>query len=138
MGDALVVRVLQRRADLRHDGERLRGLQLLRLDELPQVRAIHMLHEEVKDGIVARALRRDIAEVVDGDDVGVVEPGEHLRLALEAQGKVRRMARRADHDLQRHQAVQTRLARLVNRAHAARAEQIEDVEIREKLPQCLQ
>ena len=47
MDDAFVVGVLQRVADLRHDRQRLGRRQAARLDELPQVGAVDVLHHEV-------------------------------------------------------------------------------------------
>ena len=80
--DALLVGELQRLADLRHDDQRLLGASLPALQQLPQGHAVHELHQQV--GIAAR-----LAEVIDGDDVRMVEPGQRPRLAGEALGKLR-------------------------------------------------
>ncbi len=47
MDDALVVRELEGVADLRHDGQRLPRGDAPGVEELPQVHAVHELHEEV-------------------------------------------------------------------------------------------
>jgi hypothetical protein len=46
--DALVVRELQRVANLRHDGQRLARRNASGVQQLPQVHAVHEFHEEIK------------------------------------------------------------------------------------------
>ena len=60
--DALLVGILERLADGRHDGQRLLGRELPGLQELPQVHPIHELHQQVIQAV-------GLAEVIDGDDV---------------------------------------------------------------------
>ena len=50
--------------------------------QLPQVHPIHKLHQQVIQAV-------GLAEVIDGDDVGMVEPGQRLRFAGEALGEAR-------------------------------------------------
>src|SRR5262249_40949702 len=66
---ALVVRVLQGVADLRYDLQRLSRGQRPTLQEVTQVPAVHVLHREV-----VKAAR--VTEIVDGDDIRMVEPGQ--------------------------------------------------------------
>ena len=77
---------LQRVADARDDAERLRWREAAGAHGLAQVHAIDVLHQQVKE--IPRP-----AGVIDGDDVRMVQPGEHLPLAFETFGK-RRIALR--------------------------------------------
>ena len=122
--DALLVRELQRVANLRHDGERLLGLHLPGADHLAQVYAVHEFHREI---IQPAAL----AEVVDGDDVRVAELRERARLASEALDEIRRQRVGGRQDFQRDDAIQIELPRLVHDAHAAAPEQLEDFKLRQ-------
>ena len=70
--------------------------------------AAHELHR------VEEAAVRQLAEVVDGDDAGVLEAGDEPRLV--------RLTWRAVEDLQRHLAVERRVACEVDDAHPAAAE----------------
>ena len=68
--------VLEGLADLRDDLQRLFGFELPRPQEVPQVHPVHELHhQEVQFAA--------LAEVVDADDAGVVEPGQGAALALQ-------------------------------------------------------
>ena len=66
------------------------------------------------------------ADVVDGDDVGVRQPRQRLRLALQARAHRRRVvgAIGAQH-LERDGAVELRIVRAVDHAHAALAEELQ-------------
>ena len=77
MDDPFVVRVLERLADLGDDRQRLARLELAACQQLPQVHAIDVLHEEVVQAA-------GLAEVVQGDDVRVIEPGQGAGLAGES------------------------------------------------------
>ena len=129
--DALLVRVLERLADGRHDHQRLLRRQLPRLQQLPQAHAVHKLHQQVIEAV-------GLAEVIDGDDVGMVEPGQGLRLAREPLGKARVFLLLAGQDLERHKAVEPRLARLIDHAHAAAAQAFENFQLRELAGDLLQ
>ncbi len=117
-----VVGVLQRLADLRHDGERLGGRESPRLQHLPQRQAVHKFHQQ-------KIISLRFAEVVNGDDVGMVQPGQRAGFAFESLGKLRVVLLFRRKDLQRHEPVQARLAGFVNRAHAALAQQFDDFEL---------
>src|SRR5262249_10866015 len=85
------------------------------------VYALDVLHDDVRHLIL-------IAEVVYGDDVRMLQPAGgsrfHVQPVLEA-FVVRHVG--ADQDrLDRHDAVDDRIARLVNHAHAAAAERGQD------------
>ena len=60
--DAFIVRELERGADLRNDFERLARRQFAGLFNLPQVRPVHVFHDEIMNGRGRDALRRVLAE----------------------------------------------------------------------------
>ncbi len=120
--DALGVRELERVADLAHDRQRARHVELFAAQELAQVDALDVLHQQP-----AAALRA--AGVVDADDVGVREARERVGLALEARGEAGFVAGARDEDLERDPAAEGALARLVDGTHAALAEQLGDLEL---------
>ena len=121
---ALVVGVLERVANLGHHAERLGGCELAGFLRLAEVHAVHVFHDEVKE--IAR-----LARLVDEDDVGVAQLGEGARLAGEALGKGRVGGHVAGEDLERHDPIERTLAGLVDDAHAALADQLEDLEVGE-------
>ena len=82
MDDAPVVGELQRVAQRRHDGQRLLGREFPRAQQLPQVHAVHKLHEQI-----IKSAR--LPEVINRDDVRMVQRRERLRLAGEAFGELR-------------------------------------------------
>ena len=57
-------------------------------EQLPQVHAVHEFHEEVKQPVRS-------PELIDGDDAGMVQPGQRLGLAGEPLGKCRVVRRRS-------------------------------------------
>ncbi len=69
----------------------------------------------------------DGADVVDGDDVGVRQARRGLRLAQQARACARRRGV-GPQQLEREHAVQLRIVRLVDHAHAAAAELPDDAE----------
>ena len=56
MDDALVMRELQRVANLRHDGQRLARRNAAGVEQLPQVHAVHKFHEEIVEWAGIRLL----------------------------------------------------------------------------------
>src|SRR5262245_44924844 len=116
--------VLEGITDLRHDGERFPGGKSSGVEELAQIHAIDKFHEE-KDQSVRRP------EFVEGDDVGMVEPGQRLGFTGKAIGKRAIATNAGRENLQRDDPVQFLLPRLVNRAHATAADQSDDLELRE-------
>ena len=124
--DALVVRVLQRLADLRHDGQSFLRRHPPAPEQLPQGQAIHELHQQIIAPL-------HLAKIIHRDNLRVIEPGQGARLALEPLGELGITLLFRRQELQRHQPIQPRLARLINRAHAAATEKANDLEVREKL-----
>ena len=70
---------------------------------------------------------RSDADVVDGDDVGVVQGGGGLGLLLEAAHEVGLVGERIGEEFQRHIALQSRIASPIDLAHAAAANQRDDL-----------
>ena len=116
--DSVVVRELERVADLRHDGQRLARRHPARAQELAQVDAIHELHQEEVQPLGA-------SELVEGDDVRVVELGQGSGFPGEPLGKRRRVTEAGRQDFQRHGAVEFALTGLVDRAHPAIPDEFE-------------
>ena len=66
-------------------------------------------------------------KTVDRRDVGVIQRGEHVRLALEARDALRIVAEPVRDDLDCHVAAEFRVACAVNLAHAPGANKREDL-----------
>ena len=124
MDDALVMRILKRFADLRHDGQRLARLQLAVRQQVPQRHAIDELHQEVVKTI-------GLAEIVNGHDVRMVQTRQRARLAREPLGERWVPAGLGGQNLHGHQAVELLLPGLIHRAHAALADEAQDFQLRE-------
>src|SRR5262249_42738567 len=90
----------------------------------PQVGAVYIFHDEVV--VPAR-----FAEVVDRDDVRVLQARQRAGFTDKTLGEGRVVAGLVRQDLQGHEAVELDLPRLVDRAHAAVADQPDDFELRE-------
>ena len=84
-----------------------------------QVLALDQFHHE-------RVHAAAIFEAVDLRDVGMVQRGERLRLALEPGEPLGILRERVGQDLDRHVATERRVARAIDLAHAAGAEGGED------------
>lgn len=113
---------------LRTRGQCFFRLQPAGLNELPQVRAVHELHDEVVQPV-------GLPKIEDGDDVLVAQFGQRAGFAREAFGKRRIGTDLRRQDLYRHQPIQPRLARLVNRTHPAFTQQLDDLKLRKVLGQ---
>ena len=123
--DTLLVRGTHARHDLAEDGERARHREAaLTSHHLPQGEPVHERHGDVLDAV-------DFTEVVDAYHVGVRDlPGEH-QLALEAAFGVDRRGRigadAGSDGLDGDGNAKLVVPRLVDGAHAAHAEQLDDV-----------
>ena len=95
MDDPLCVRVLDRLADLREELEALADRDLIRVAEVGDRLALHVLHREVEPAL------RGEAAVHDLRDVQVVHHRKRLALLLEARDHLLRVEPEVD-DLQRH------------------------------------
>jgi len=120
--DAAVVGELEGVAEGGDDGEGFPGGEFLDAQQLAEVHAIDEFHEEVEEAA-------GLAEVVDGDNVGVVEGGEGAGFASEAFGELGVVDAFGGEELEGDEAVEGFLPGLVNDAHAAAAEEFEDLEL---------
>ena len=118
--DARIVRDGQAVGDLAGDLDHARGLQPLPLDRAVERLTGDELHDDERPAV-------QLADVVDGDDIRVVEQGRQPGLTREALGRdvVRRQLVR--HELDRDEPAQPRIARLVDLSHAAGPEGADDL-----------
>jgi hypothetical protein len=89
--------------------------------------ALDVLHRDEGNGVV-------LAVLVDADDVGMVQPARGLRLVLEARHVLRgelRLDQALADGLDRYQALDVRIERLVDRAHRALAQGAPDLVLAE-------
>jgi hypothetical protein len=113
--------------DLRGEFRRLAGRQRAVREPLAQGLAL----EEFHDGVGGVSLS---AEVEDGEDVRVRKRRHGLCLAPEPREGRRLRGERLGQDLGRDVAIQLRVARTVDLAHAPRAERREDLEHAKGVP----
>jgi hypothetical protein len=119
MDDALRVRRFQRLANLLRDGQRLvQGDRALR-DTIRERRALDEFHHQRADPV-------RVFEAVDVRDVRMVERGQHLRFAAEPREAVGVVRHLREQDLDRDLAMQVRIARPIDFAHAPGAQQGND------------
>ncbi len=100
--DAPVVGVLQRGADLGHDGQGLARIELATLHQLPKVRAVHELHHDPGQALL-------LVKVMDRDDARVGQFRQGLGLPQEALFPAVNGLRRGQEDLDRHLSIKARL-----------------------------
>src|SRR5262249_53787333 len=80
--------------------------------------------DQFADDVENTALR---ADVIDGDDVGMIEGGDGAGFALEAGLPLRVSGSGVGQDLERYVAPEPRIARTVDFSHPARAERSDDL-----------
>ena len=148
MDDALVVRELQRVANLRHDGQRLAWRDAPGVEQLPQRHAVHKFHEEKIEwhrhlacvsliGISFDTHRRDacattnLPKFIQRHDAGMIQFCQRLGFAGEASGKRGVAADAGRKNFQGDNPVQFLLADFIDRAHAALADEFQNFELRE-------
>ncbi len=124
MYDPRTMRGRQRVGNLDRDRQRLRARQAGTLGfgsrhAIRERLAFEELHDEKR-----RA--RVLADVVERADVRMRELRDDSRLAVEALAKLRVIGDRTWQDLDRHRAIEARVAGFVDLAHAARAKRAED------------
>ena len=122
MNHSFVVGELEGGANLCDQRQRLARLQRLIVEQMPKVHSIHILHDEV-------VILAGLAEIVKGDDAGMIELGEGFGFPLESFREGRATVRFHRQDFQRHQTVHARLAGLVHHPHAAHAQQFNDLQL---------
>ena len=121
---AALVRILNGLGDKAHVLRRLGGGQRFFADERGQVLSLDIFHREVVLTIV-------LAHLVDGHDVGVMQIGRRLGLRQEAlqRGGIGQLARQ--NHFYRHNAVETHLPGLVDHAHSASSDFLQQLVIAE-------
>jgi hypothetical protein len=124
MHDAALVRGLERVGDLSRDAERFLQRQRPNGETLHQRLARNELHDERQRAVA-------VLEPVDLRDVRMIELCEQLRLALKPREALRVAREGRRQHLDRHVALQCRIACAVHLAHAARTERRSDLEATE-------
>ena len=99
---------------------------LTSLDDLPQVHPFDILEDDVVQSLV-------FANVIDSGDVFVIEPSRGLSLVLKTTARFFVSSLGVGEDLERHDAIEHRVAGLENRPHAAAADKLEQLEMIERL-----
>jgi hypothetical protein len=94
------------------------------LHRLTKVDAVDKFHEQVKKA-------PGLAEVMDGNDVRMIEAGEDASFTIEPLGKGGIGSEGLREKLESHHAVELGLTGLIDDAHAALSDEIEDFEMRE-------
>ena len=122
MHDAAVVRELQRLADRRHNGQRLRRREAARHHRLSQIDAVDVLHHQ-------KIELAGPSEIMHRDDIRMVEFRKSLSFPREPFGEagIRRLPWRQN--LERHETAERFLASLVDRAHPAATNEFDDLQL---------
>ena len=123
--DAVVVGALEGVADRGDDGEGFGGGETAGLEELAEIETVDEFHDE-------EAAAGGLAEVVDGDDVGVIEGGEGFGFGGEAGGEGWVGGAFRGEEFEGDEPVEGALSGFEDDAHAAAAEAFEDFELGEE------
>ncbi len=119
MDDAADVGGMERLADLgAHPGGLSRGQRPGLADDRRQVLALDQLHHDVRPGVV-------LAEVVDGDDVGVAQRRSRTGLVAEPGQEVGVASELGPQQLDGDVALELRVARAIDPGHAALSEKLQ-------------
>ena len=120
MNDALAVSLIQSIGNLRSVGQQMRERQWTFLESVCQSFAFNAFHYEKLDAVLR-------SYVVQRANVGVIQTGDRLGLALKAcpQNWILGEIRRKNFD--RNRAIQTGVSSAVDFTHAARTERREDL-----------
>ncbi|HPD14069.1 MAG TPA: hypothetical protein PLE19_03925 [Planctomycetota bacterium] len=125
--DALGVGVGEGRGNVAHDLQR------------PLWRQAALAFEETGEGIAVHEFHRDelvafvLSDGIHLDDVGMADGGGGAGLAVEALEEARVLGEPLRQHLDGHEAVERRLAALVDGAHAAAADEFQNLELAEGL-----
>ncbi len=116
--EAFRVRRVERMRHLRHDRERSTGLESAFVaEERTQVRALDEPHHQVQPAV-------ELPGVVNRHDVWMLERHRELGLPREPLAEAFVGGELGRHHLQRHDPLQTEVARTVDDAHAALTDQL--------------
>ena len=120
MHDAGAMRRVERLGDLNRDGQRLVDRQRAAFEPGRQRLAVDQLHDEKRHALV-------LADVVERADVRVRQARDRPRLALEPLAELGVGGQCCRQDLDRDGAIEPRVARPIDLAHPAGAEQRHDL-----------
>ncbi len=120
MDDAVAVRLVERIGDLAREIDRLSARQRSLLESVRQRLALEVLHDEVRD-----ACR--FPNVIERADVRVIERRDALRFALEPCTKLGIGRERGRQHFHGDGALEARVTRLIDLAHAAGADGADDL-----------
>ena len=123
MHDAVLMRVLQRLADRRHDRQGLLRRKPAELHRLAQIHSVHEFHDQEIQPVA-------FSKLMHGDNIRMVQRGERLRLLHESLLERRVGDALRGEELQRDETIESFLPRLVNHAHSAAAEALENFKLR--------
>ena len=115
MHDADAMRGAKGIGNLNRDSQRLAERQCTLLQPVSQRLAVEQLHDEERRAVV-------FPDVVQRADVRVGQLRDRARFAIEARAEMRISSERVRENLDRHCAVEPRVAGLVDLAHPASAE----------------
>ncbi len=132
MDDAGLVSRLEGGGDLQRDVDRLGRRERPALQPLGEVLAGDQLHREEAQRRLGSG-RGLLVQAVDRGDVGVVEGGEQLGLALEAGQPLGVAGERVGEDLDGDLAVEGRVEGLPDHAHAALADLLDQAVVKQVL-----
>ena len=121
MDQAANVGGVERGGGLRHDLGGQPGIErAVNMQQGAEVVAINEAHGDIELPVIV------LAGVIDGDHVGVVDPGGGERLAHEALAELRLARELGRYDLERDGALERGITRPVHHAHAAAARDVLD------------
>ena len=106
--------------DLDRVWQRLAGTQPPVTDQTVERLAAHIFHGDEVHAI-------GIADFIDGDDVGVIQGGQHTRLAPEARHIIGIIGERGRKNLECHVAAQFDIVGAVHLTHSSRTERPTDL-----------
>src|SRR5262245_33788668 len=119
MDDALVVRGFKRLTDLTCDRQHIDQRKRSSRDDIRECLAVDQLEDDADDAI-------RVFESVHGGDVGMVQRGEQLGLALKTGETIGILRERFGQNLDGDLALQPRIRRAIDFAHSACADQAEN------------
>ena len=124
MEDALVVRVVNRFSDLLYVTCRFFVRQWVTANQFGQILSLDIIHREEMVPVMN-------ADIVDGDDIGMLERRRCRRFRPKAMDELARGKLAAKDQLQRHRSSKAALTRTINNAHSAPGNFIEQFVITE-------
>ena len=122
MDDAVIVRILERVTNLRHDRQCFPRSHPLRIQHLAQVQPVDVLHHKKVQPV-------RLPEVVDRDDVRMIESGHRLGFTGESFGEVPILADLRRQDFECHESIEPSLPRFVNGPHPTATEKFQQLQI---------